>query len=419
MTPRPAAGRRTVATHARARVPDHVDRGRGRPAGRGDRAHRGVVGPAPACPSGGRRRGLAAPGARAGPPGPRGGVERPGHGTPAPPQGRTRARRCRTWTTRRRRRPRRRTRTRRPIPSTWARCGRGSASRPLSPRPTTPRPRNRTAPGTRRPADGEAAQETGPDTESAKDRLLAVLLVDPQAAVAALAAVDTDAGTTASDGDVTALLRAGLSPGQVARLVGVGRVPARGARGPGPGAAPRRSGRGRAARTAPTSRAGAGRTPAARPAPPRRPRDSRPVVGWSARNTTGCPSGGTCTAPPTRPSLRSSSPRSAAARSSAGPSRRTPTRSLVEPTVHVPRAQPSRRVVDPVRPRPQVQPDHDGVRRRGHADRPGPDGRRGRAPGRAAAACRPPAAPARAPRACPRCGCPRTGSTATPPPTAR
>ena len=74
-------------------------------------------------------------------------------------------------------------------------------------------------------ADGEAGpdtgQETGPDTESAKDRLLAVLLGDPQAAVAALSAVDTGAGTSASDGDVTALLRAGLSPGQVARLVGV------------------------------------------------------------------------------------------------------------------------------------------------------------------------------------------------------
>jgi hypothetical protein len=70
-------------------------------------------------------------------------------------------------------------------------------------------------------ADGEAGPEAGPATESAKDRLLAVLLGDPRAAVAALAAVDTDAGTTASDGDVTALLRAGLSPSQVARLVGV------------------------------------------------------------------------------------------------------------------------------------------------------------------------------------------------------
>ena len=70
-------------------------------------------------------------------------------------------------------------------------------------------------------ADGETGPDTTSDTESAKDRLLAVLLGDPQAAVAALAAVDTDAGTTASDGDVTALLRAGLSPSQVARLVGV------------------------------------------------------------------------------------------------------------------------------------------------------------------------------------------------------
>jgi len=70
-------------------------------------------------------------------------------------------------------------------------------------------------------ANGETGPDTTPDTESAKDRLLAVLLGDPEAAVAALAAVDTDAGTTASDGDVTALLRAGLSPSQVARLVGV------------------------------------------------------------------------------------------------------------------------------------------------------------------------------------------------------
>ncbi|WP_328304411.1 hypothetical protein [Actinomycetospora sp. NBC_00405] len=74
-------------------------------------------------------------------------------------------------------------------------------------------------------ADGEAGPETdpetGPDTESAKDRLLAVLLGDPEAAVAALSAADIDAGSTASDGDVTALLRAGLSPSQVARLVGV------------------------------------------------------------------------------------------------------------------------------------------------------------------------------------------------------
>ncbi len=69
--------------------------------------------------------------------------------------------------------------------------------------------------------DGDTGPDTTSDTESAKDRLLAVLLGDPGAAVAALAAVDTDAGTTASDGDVTALLRAGLSPSQVARLVGV------------------------------------------------------------------------------------------------------------------------------------------------------------------------------------------------------
>lgn len=72
----------------------------------------------------------------------------------------------------------------------------------------------------RHAADGDTTPDTTPDTESAKDRLLAVLLGEPRAAVAALAA-DGDSGTTASDGDVTALLRAGLSPSQVARLVGV------------------------------------------------------------------------------------------------------------------------------------------------------------------------------------------------------
>ena len=87
--------------------------------------------------------------------------------------------------------------------------------------PRPPRPRNHTAPGTRPPRTARPVPRPAPDTESAKDRLLAVLLGDPQAAAAALAAVDTDAGTTASDGDVTALLRAGLSPSQVARLVGV------------------------------------------------------------------------------------------------------------------------------------------------------------------------------------------------------
>jgi hypothetical protein len=54
------------------------------------------------------------------------------------------------------------------------------------------------------------------DTESAKDRLLAVLLHDPRGAVGALAAADRDTGPSAA-----ALLRAGLTPPQVARLVGV------------------------------------------------------------------------------------------------------------------------------------------------------------------------------------------------------
>jgi hypothetical protein len=59
---------------------------------------------------------------------------------------------------------------------------------------------------------------------SAKDRLLAVLLHDPQAAVAALAGVDGRGGGDGGgpgEGDVTALLRAGLTPAQVARLAGV------------------------------------------------------------------------------------------------------------------------------------------------------------------------------------------------------
>jgi len=66
------------------------------------------------------------------------------------------------------------------------------------------------------PATGPA---TGPAVESAKDRLLAVLLRDPRGAVDALAAAegtDRAAGTSATE-----LLRAGLTPAQVARLVGV------------------------------------------------------------------------------------------------------------------------------------------------------------------------------------------------------
>lgn len=57
-------------------------------------------------------------------------------------------------------------------------------------------------------------------TEAAKDRLLGVLLRDPQAAISALTAAGTGRPGE-GHGDVTALLRAGLSPAQVARLVGV------------------------------------------------------------------------------------------------------------------------------------------------------------------------------------------------------
>lgn len=60
-------------------------------------------------------------------------------------------------------------------------------------------------------------------------------------------------------------------------------------------------------------------------------RDHRvaPVVGWSARKTTGRPSGGTWTAPSTIPSLGSSPARE---RSRAGPSVRSPMRLLAEET---------------------------------------------------------------------------------------
>ncbi len=61
---------------------------------------------------------------------------------------------------------------------------------------------------------GSAAGTPGTD-ESAKDRLLAVLLHDPRGAIEALAA-ERDTGPSAA-----ALLRAGLTPAQVARLVGV------------------------------------------------------------------------------------------------------------------------------------------------------------------------------------------------------
>ena len=57
-----------------------------------------------------------------------------------------------------------------------------------------------------------------------------------------------------------------------------------------------------------------------------------PVVGWSARNTTGRPSGGTCTAPSTIPSLGSSS---VVASGSGSPSSRRPIRSESGETVYV------------------------------------------------------------------------------------
>ncbi|MHC1557910.1 hypothetical protein ACR9E3_03090 [Actinomycetospora sp. C-140] len=74
------------------------------------------------------------------------------------------------------------------------------------------------------PRASSPAAPVGGATEAAKDRLLAVLLRDPGAAVAALAAAEGGAngsGGGPGEKDVTALLRAGLSPAQVAGLVGV------------------------------------------------------------------------------------------------------------------------------------------------------------------------------------------------------
>ncbi|MFC5137202.1 hypothetical protein ACFPK1_03095 [Actinomycetospora rhizophila] len=73
------------------------------------------------------------------------------------------------------------------------------------------------------PADDPAPDSTtttSATAASARDRLLGVLLRDPEAAIAALdAAGRDDAGP--GEGSVTALLRAGLSPAQVSRLLGV------------------------------------------------------------------------------------------------------------------------------------------------------------------------------------------------------
>ncbi|MDD7940651.1 hypothetical protein PHK61_19690 [Actinomycetospora lutea] len=92
-----------------------------------------------------------------------------------------------------------------------------------TPDPGPHRPRHAAAGTPDSTADTTTADTTAdprPDAaESAKDRLLGVLLRDPQAAIAALDAAGRD-DTAPGEGDVTALLRAGLSPAQVARLVG-------------------------------------------------------------------------------------------------------------------------------------------------------------------------------------------------------
>lgn len=83
------------------------------------------------------------------------------------------------------------------------------------------------APVTEEPAALAAEEPPAPAaSEAAKDRLLAVLLRDPAAALRALAA-GADAAETSDDPEAglgasaTDLLRAGLSPTQVAQLIGV------------------------------------------------------------------------------------------------------------------------------------------------------------------------------------------------------
>ena len=101
----------------------------------------------------------------------------------------------------------------------------------------------------------------------------------------------------------------------------------------------------------------------------RRPRPgTRLVVGWSARKTSGWPSGGTCTAPNTSPSLGSSSRR---ARATGSPASRSATRSESAATVQAPSA--SRRT-PPLTQSARVPGAHGAARQpppRG-ARRPGP-----------------------------------------------
>ncbi|WP_433784186.1 hypothetical protein ACQPX6_28740 [Actinomycetospora sp. CA-101289] len=89
----------------------------------------------------------------------------------------------------------------------------GAAAPAPDPVPTGEEPRR-----PRHAASDEPGRDAPPPPapESAEDRLLAVLLHDPRAAVEALATADRDTGPSAA-----ALLRAGLTPAQVARLVGV------------------------------------------------------------------------------------------------------------------------------------------------------------------------------------------------------
>ena len=259
MTPRPAAGRRTVGPHARARVPDHVDRGRGRPRSSWR-----------SCSSWCRRRGAVVPVGR---PPPRRGrprrsnraartPRRPGATRPRPPAppGSYAARRCRTWTDA----PEATAEATYTDPPTdpldvGARAraalaadepdvhGRGSSLEEPH------RPRHAATATTHRRRTGQRARprhrvREGPAARGAAAR--------PPGRGRGARRRGAGTGTAPSDGDVTALLRAGLSPAPGRPPRRGGRVPPRDARGPGPGTAPRRSGRGDPDRHEPHRRPG-------------------------------------------------------------------------------------------------------------------------------------------------------------------
>lgn len=86
-----------------------------------------------------------------------------------------------------------------------------AAPEPVAPELAAPEPAAPESAATVRPAAGSPA----------RDRLLAALLDDPDAAVDAVDAIDRANGSGPPGASVAALLRAGMSPAQVASLCGV------------------------------------------------------------------------------------------------------------------------------------------------------------------------------------------------------